>query len=273
VVAEAEPLPPFNVRNYQGGLANFLVGHIDGSPRTTVTLDYQDGFGGAQQARVNRRSRGAGQVASTAMPPVFVAFEAKRLEKDIAYIRFNYFADPVDTEFAAALAAIPNTRGLVVDLRGNPGGYFNTLDAIAAQLLAEEIPLYRLAFRDRTVARTVTPVDHPYRQPVAVLIDTTSTSCSELFAACLQAVGRAVVVGERSPGYLLGARWIRLPNGLPFMHTTLQPIPPDGRIIEGNGVQPDIEVAVDRQALLAGHDPQLAAAVAYLLRVNPGAGS
>jgi C-terminal processing protease CtpA/Prc len=114
------------------------------------------------------------------------------------------------------------------------------------------------------VERIINPSQHPYQQPVAVLIDVTSTSASEHFAACLQAIGRGVIIGERSPGYLLGARWIRLPNRLSFMYAFVQPIPSNGRIIEGHGVKPNIKAVLNRKDLLLGQDNQLAAAIAYI---------
>ena len=91
-------------------------------------------------------------------------------------------------------------------------------------------------------------------------------SSSEHFAACLQGIGRAVVIGEHSPGYLLGAKWIKLPNGLSFMHPILQPIPYGGHIVEGNGVKPDIEIELNLKGLLRGRDNQLEAAVAHILK-------
>ena len=70
---------------------------------------------------------------------------------------------------------------------------------------------------------------------------------------------------NRSPGYLLGANWIRLLNGGYFMHTILQPLPSNGKIIEDNGVMPDIAVNLDRNALLEGRDTQLETAVKYII--------
>jgi tricorn protease len=90
-------------------------------------------------------------------------------------------------------------------------------------------------------------------------------SCSELFAAGMQAVKRAVIVGNHSPGYLLGANWIRLLNGGYFMHTIFLPMPSNGKIIENNGVIPDIAVSLDRKSLLEGRDPQLEAAIEYIM--------
>ena len=264
LILQADRLPPYNPRNRSGGIANYLSGQIDGPPGTTVAIVYREAKTRLKRAHLVRQSRGPGRIIHEAMPPAYIHFEARRLVDDIGYIRFNHFAAPVDEAFANALTTMRETRGLIFDLRGNPGGYFRVMDAIVAHLISAETTLYRLRLRDRTLTRVVRPAPFVYLKPVAVLIDSTSMSCSEHFAACLQAIGRAIIVGEQSPGYLLGARWKRLPNGMSFMHTFLQPIPSDGRIIEGRGVKPDIEIALDRQALLAGRDDQLQAARAWI---------
>ncbi len=268
LVHQADALPPYNPRNRNGGLANYLKGQIDGPPGTTVAIAYRNADVTPKQALLLRRPRGPGRIISEAMPPVHIHFEARRLADNIGYIRFNHFAAPVDQQFADALETLRDTRGLIFDLRGNPGGYFRIMDTIVTQLIRAETLLYRFRFRDRTVTRVLRPARFVYLKPVAILIDATSTSCSEHFAACLQAIGRAVIVGAQSPGYLLGAQWKRLPNGLSFMHTFLQPIPSDGRIVEGQGVKPDIAIELDRQRLLAGEDNQLEAARTYI-RTHP----
>ena len=84
----------------------------------------------------------------------------------------------------------------------------------------------------------------------------------------LNLVKRVVLVGDRSPGYLLGADWMKLSNGGSFMHTILQPLPADGKIIENLGVKPDIAVSLDRDALLEGRDTQLEAAIVYIGEVT-----
>lgn len=268
IVQAAEVLPPYNVRNRRGGISNYLLGHINGPPNTSVSIIYLDENSLLKEAVIVRQSRGTGKVVSDAMPPVFVEFEAQRLEGNIGYIWFNHFADPVDKEFLHALETMRDTYGLIFDVRGNPGGYFRVVDTIIEQLITIKTPLYRFRFRDNIVERSLDPSNNPYQKPVAVLIDEASTSSSEHFAACLRAIGRAVIVGERSPGYLLGAKWIKLPNGLSFMHTFLQPIPYGGRIVEGNGVIPDVEVELSRNYLLQGRDNQLEAAIKYIQEKN-----
>ena len=256
--------PPFNDRNRRNNLSNYILGHIYGMPDTRVTITYRNEFEIIEKKAITRKSRGQATSLSPTMPPAFIEFESRRLAGNIAYIRFNHFAEPVDTKFIAAIEAMGDTRGMIIDLRANPGGFFSVLDTMAEHLLFEKVLLYQYKFRDRTVDKVIDPVTDPFKKPVVVLIDERSMSCSELFAGSMQAVKRAVIVGNRSPGYLLGANWIRLLNGGYFMHTILQPLPSNGKIIEDHGVVPDIEVSLERDALLKGRDTQLEAAIKYI---------
>jgi carboxyl-terminal processing protease len=260
--------PPFNDRNCRNNLSNYILGHIYGSPDTTVKIAYRDESDNIQQRTIERESRGRAISLSPTMPPAFIEFESKRLANNIDYIRFNHFAEPVDTKFIAAIEAIGDSRGMVIDLRANPGGFFSVLDTMAEHLVFERVLLYQYKFRNRIVDKVIDPVAGPFKKPVVVLVDERSMSCSELFAGSMQAVKRAVIVGNRTPGYLLGANWIRLLNGGYFMHTILQPLPSNGAIIEDHGVMPDVEVSLDREALLEGRDTQLDAAIKYILENN-----
>ncbi len=268
IIQTAEVLPPYNERNRRGGISNYLLGHINGPPDTSVSINYLDENSRLKETVIIRQSRGTGTVISDAMPPVFIEFEAKRLKGNIGYIWFNHFAAPVDKDFLRALETLRDTNGLIFDVRSNPGGYFRVMDTIIEQLITVKTPLYRFQLRDNTIERSLNPSENSYQKPVVVLIDVTSMSCSEHFAACLRAIGRAVIVGECSPGYLLGAKWIKLPNGLSFMHSILQPIPYGGHIVEGNGVKPDLEIGLNRNHLLKGRDNQLEAAIDYISGKN-----
>ena len=268
IVRTGDVIPPYNSRNYKNGVSNLILGHIDGAVNSEVSIVYLDGKDRRRETVIKRRSRGTGKIVDHAMPPVFVEFEAKRLRGNIGYIWFNHFAEPIDGWFISTLEAMRDTHGLIFDVRRNPGGYFRVVDAIVAQLITAPTFLYRFKLRNNTVNRSLTPSKNPYQKPVVVLIDVTSTSASEHFAACLQAIGRAVIVGDHSPGYLLGAKWIKLPNHASFMHTILQPIPSDGRIIEGKGVKPDIEIGLDRHDLLKGIDTQLEAAITQIIKMK-----
>jgi carboxyl-terminal processing protease len=191
-----------------------------------------------------------------AMPPYYVEFEARRLPQNIGYFRFNHWADPVDKEFVAALASMHDVRGIIIDLRGNPGGMLSVVHTITKHLLAVKTQVSTWKFRDRQVHHHFDPARNAYLGEVVILIDCRSTSSSEYFAGSLRSINRAVIVGERSPGYLLIANWKKVSNGTAFMYAFAKPIMPDGNVIEGRGVVPDIEIGLDRDELLHGKDTQ-----------------
>jgi carboxyl-terminal processing protease len=97
---------------------------------------------------------------------------------------------------------------------------------------------------------------------VVILLDNLSASSSEEFAGGLQAIGRATIVGGRSPGRCLTAQIMPLENGAILIYPYGQSQTADGTILENNGVIPDVEVELDRASLLAGRDLQLEAAMA-----------
>jgi carboxyl-terminal processing protease len=193
-----------------------------------------------------------------------VEFEAKRLENNISYVRFNHWAEPADEKFIAALASMRDTSGLIIDLRGNPGGFLNVVHKITKQLLAEKTLVSFWKFRNRSIEYIFDPARDAYNRPVIVLIDERSTSSSEYFSGCMQTIYRAVIVGERSPGFLLISNWKKLLNGASLMYAFAQPMTQDGKVIEGHGVVPDIEVKLDRTLLLQGRDSQLEKAIEYI---------
>ena len=117
------------------------------------------------------------------------------------------------------------------------------------------------------------PADEAFKGPLVLLTDATSGSASELLAASLQAIRRAVVVGERSPGAVMESDTVPFPNGSLFMYPVAQLATPDGRVLEGRGVVPDIEIGLDRGMLLKGLDSQLDTAVRYLLTLSQSSAS
>jgi C-terminal processing protease CtpA/Prc len=150
-------MPPFNDRNRRNNLSNYLLGQVYGRPHTTLSITYRDAAGVNQQRLIWRESRGPAVDLSPVMPPAIIEFESKRLAGGIACIRFNHFAAPVDIKFIAAAAAMHDTHGMIIDLRGTPGGYFSVLDTIAEQLLLKKMLLYHYKFRERTIDKVLTP--------------------------------------------------------------------------------------------------------------------
>jgi carboxyl-terminal processing protease len=182
----------------------------------------------------------------------------------IADARFNVFSPMLMAELKRFLRSIPAGDGLVIDLRGNPGGLSIMASGLCGWLSAREFSLGTMHLREGRWNFIVYPQAHAFLGPVAVLIDQRSASTSEIFAAGLQEAGRARVFGETSAGAALPSQFERLPDGDIFQYAIADARTPRGVLIEGRGVTPDDPVAPTLADLAAGRDPALAAAKAWL---------
>lgn len=100
--------------------------------------------------------------------------------------------------------------------------------------------------------------------PVVVLVDELCASSCEEFSGALQTNQRAAIIGSQTSGSDLVMDVMILSNGASFGYPIAQTRTADGRVLEGNGVVPDIQMELDRQHLLEGVDSQLQAAIKYL---------
>ena len=100
-----------------------------------------------------------------------------------------------------------------------------------------------------------------YNGRVILLVDELSGSTSEVFAGGLQASGRAIVLGSRTAGAVLPSLLRVLPTGAALQHVIANFETPNGVVLEGRGVMPDIVVRLSRAGLLRGHDAALERAV------------
>ncbi|HEX8090456.1 MAG TPA: S41 family peptidase, partial [Blastocatellia bacterium] len=91
------------------------------------------------------------------------------------------------------------------------------------------------------------------------------------FAAGIQELGRATVVGEPSMGAALPSQIIQLPTGARLQYAIADFKTPKGVLVEGRGVRPDVEVSLTRRALLEGRDSQLEAAIEQIKKVKRNA--
>ena len=121
-----------------------------------------------------------------------------------------------------------------------------------------------LYMRDTTLKFVVNPRLTTFAGPLAILVDGTSASTSEIMAEGLKDLGRARIFGTRTAAAALPSVFERLPNGDGFQYAIANYVSQDGKPLEGLGVTPDVETPLTRQALLAGKDPALDAAVAWI---------
>ena len=243
--------------------------------------------------------RGVGVLPPVSLPRRRLALptvgEGRLIEPDIAYVAVEQFADSTYFEFMRVLEDLVGARGarhLILDLRGNGGGYLREAVRLVGQFFPEAGTLLvytegaHAPRRDYTSSgRVLFPVDR-----VAVLVDGGSASASEVVAGALQDWDRGTVVGRPTFGKGLVQEAFDLKDGGVLHLTVSRYFTPAGRSIQraygstaaeepayrtaagrpvygGRGIEPDVYVAVDPEAPRGEGrtgDPDIAAAVAAI---------
>lgn len=194
--------------------------------------------------------------------------EYRLLENGIAYLQLTEFnaiaADKVQAALTDLLAQ--NPRGLILDLRDNPGGFVTSVEAIGEEFLPAGLLFYETSKDGEREEHTISGTGLATDIPLVVLINAGSASASEILAGAVQDRGRGVLIGVQSFGK--GSVQIEhtLSDGSGLRVTTAHWFTPDGREIDGEGLTPDIVVEFTPEDEEAGRDPQLDAAVEYLLQ-------
>ncbi len=266
--SEVWSIPPLHERNERKRLTSKLQEQVYGPLDTAVDLVYLDAHGETHEVTIQRTQRDGRVLLGDEFPPFYVEFESRRLDEEIGYIRFNAFLPPIDQRFPEALASLRDTRGLIMDLRGNHGGVFPVRKGLAEQLVQKRALFWSYKGRNSIQEVYLDPVPNVYSGPIVVLIDVMSASSAEEFSGALQAIGRAVVVGERSAEICVTAEVLQLSNGAVLMYPNAQTRTADGTVLEGLGVIPDITVTLERDQLLEGIDVQLQAAVQTIIKTG-----
>jgi carboxyl-terminal processing protease len=237
---------------------------IDGENETLVKIDYLDEKDAPHSVDIKReRLNGKLVKAVPNFPKQFYSFEAKALDEDTGYVRFNMFAVNAVEGMCRALRDFRGKKTVILDLRGNVGGSIGALMGITSMLIDRPVMLGTQIFKNSRENILVTPQGRMFDGKLIVLIDSMSYSAAEMLAGGLQESGRLTVVGEKSAGEALPSTTLALPTGGLFIYPFANFQMIDGTSIEGIGVQPDIKVLRERKALLEGKDSQLDAAIAF----------
>lgn len=248
-----------------------LLARINGAPDTTVRISYLDEREQQREVTVTReRLKGEMSQRLGNFPPQYTEFESKRLQGGVGYIRFNIFVISLMERIRGAIRDMAGAPGIIIDLRGNPGGLGGMAPGIASRLLKEQASLGTMHTRANPLHFVAFAQPNPYLGPVVILTDGGSASTSEIFAAGMQELGRAVVVGERTAGAALPSYFQKLPTGALFQYAIGDFKTPKGMLIEGRGVAPDVEVKLTRKSLLEGRDLQLDAAIEQIGKQSKG---
>lgn len=228
-----------------------------------ISLDVIDDRGRPKHIELDRTPPKGTLVRFGNLPETRVYFESRVLPDGAGYIHFNEFLDPVSImpKFEAALKSFAKAPGVILDLRGNPGGIGIMAMGVAGFFIDQDgQKLGEMKMRDATLKFVIFPRPETWPGPLAVLIDEGSASTSEILAGGLQDLKRARIFGVRSAGAALPSDIIRLPNGDGFQYAQASYTSVSGKVLEGAGVTPDVVVEQTREALSAGRDLVIEAA-------------
>jgi carboxyl-terminal processing protease len=190
----------------------------------------------------------------------------KLLENDIGYLRLTFFSERTGQEMKQALDDLlgQGARSLVIDLRDNPGGLVQTVVDVATQFLDGGVVLYEV---NRQGERKEWMAQHggmATQLPLAVLVNQHSASGSEVLAGALQDRGRAPLIGTTTFGKGSVNVLYPLKDGSALYLTIERWLTPNGRPIEGKGLDPDFLIEPTPDDIAQGKDPQLQQAIDYL---------
>jgi carboxyl-terminal processing protease len=197
--------------------------------------------------------------------------EFELLPEGIGYISMFDFSTDATAKLASAIEELQtqNATGLILDLRGNPGGYLHESVLTAGLFLPQEsVVLIERTNEEEVVLR---PADYDAPDPIAadipmvVLVNGGSASASEIVAGALQDYDRAVLIGEKTFGKGSVQLVHELSNGAELRVTKARWFTPNDNAIHGEGLEPDIIVELSQEDADADLDPQLDRAIEFLL--------
>jgi carboxyl-terminal processing protease len=271
-VAALRSLPASDQRTALTHLLYQANGQLAGEAGRGVTLLLRTADGTGVEREIILRATPGEIVRFGNLPPVIASVQHDRIATAAGcagLIRLNVWVVPLVPSFDRAVDAVRDCHGVVIDLRGNPGGVAGMVMGTAGHFLVDTLALgfmrtrtaeLRFKANPRRVRTDGSPV-RPYDGPLAILVDEMTASTSEFFAAGLQAVGRARVFGTTSAGQALPALMVRLPTDDVLMHVVADFTGPGGVRIEGRGVVPDMPVRSTLDELRSGRDAPLQAAL------------
>ncbi len=188
------------------------------------------------------------------------------IRKDnIAVITISVFNEDTSSLFASAVDAITKAKvkGLIVDLRGDPGGLLTAAIDVASYWTGDKtVVLEKFRDHEDPYHGNMTPV--LATMPTVVLVNGGSASASEILSGALQDYGLGVIMGETTFGKGSVQEYYDLPGGGAAKITIARWLTPTGRTIHEVGITPDIEVKETLDQIHAGATPQMDAAISHL---------
>lgn len=256
VIAPIEDSPAFKAGIHPGD----LITAVDGKKLAGATMDEavkaMRGEKGTSVKVTVERPTGEKRDVALVRDDIRIASVkgVRPLGDGIGYLRITQFNEPAAESFAQALAGLEKEKiaELIIDLRDNPGGLLESAVGVAEQVLPKGTEIVTVRGRGGVKAQQkfeAGPCERRYTEmPIAVLVNGGSASASEIFAGAMQAHKRAVLVGEKTYGKASVQNVIKLAlrPDCALRLTTGYYYTPDGKMIHGIGIAPDVEVKMSK---------------------------
>lgn len=168
----------------------------------------------------------------------------KQNGKNIGYIEITMFSEETAKDFKKELKTLEkqNIEGLVIDVRGNPGGLLSSVEEILQELVTIEKPYVQIEQRNGEKMRYFSELKKNKDYPIAVLIDKGSASASEILAGALKEAENYALIGEKTFGKGTVQQAVPMGDGSNIKLTLFKWLTPDGNWIHKKGIEPSIEV-------------------------------
>ena len=186
----------------------------------------------------------------------------KMMENSIGYIQISQFDEVTTEQFKEALTDLNNQglKGLIVDIRSNPGGLLNVVVDIVDEIIPKGLIVYTDDVNGNRKEYNGSS-DNEITVPMAVLVDGNSASAAEIFAGAVQDYGKGKIIGTQTFGKGIVQTIQPLTDGSAIKYTIAQYYTPKGQVIQGNGVTPNMVVELPKDAT---EDLQLDEALEYV---------
>lgn len=164
--------------------------------------------------------------------------------ENIGYIQITSFSQDTANEFDKALSELEdkNISGLILDVRGNPGGFLTSVNAILENFVTKGKPYVQVENRNGDTQQFYSDLKEKKDYPVAVLIDSGSASASEIMAGALKEAADYTLIGEKTFGKGTVQQPISMDDGSEIKLTISKWLTPEGNWIHKTGIEPNLEV-------------------------------
>ncbi len=251
---------------------DYAVSIIRGKKDTVVTLGVvSEGANAPRDVAITRDTIEIDSVRVTrpiGTKPAASGSNGVVLDQGIAYIQLSYFNENtlIDWDKTIQQVLAQNPKGIIVDLRNNPGGFLSTAIEVTGEWVNGNIVVSEQL-------RGGTKIDHRANRtprladiPTVVLINKGSASASEIVSGALQDYKKATIVGETSFGKGSVQDLKQFSDGSSVKLTIAEWLTPNGNNINKVGIKPDVEVPFTKEQFDAGQDPQYDKAMEILLQ-------